>query len=334
MDPLIYGAERVLENLQKRLKRPLKRRIESYDPDEARDDKGRWAPGGGSGNIGSDKIEQSPFKLTPEQRAAEDRFRDYIGNHTTEAADEYRNGKDGRKGFGNVLNADDAKSLSADFRKEPGKFAMAAHEPASTLINKVLYPMMLKEPVPRGKDNNVLFTAGGGGAGKSSGLAASPALQKLADKAHIVYDGTFANANKAASKIDDALKAGKHVDIVFVHRDPVDAMLHGVVHRAEPKVPGGPVQRVVPLQEFASQHSSVQDAIGALYKKYQDNPKVTLYVVDNSFGLGQAKESALHKLSPPKSRDELIKVVGAALKKHHENGGMSRGVYDAITQNS
>ena len=70
---------------------------------------------------------------------------------------------------GRILNTDDARELSPHYRADRTKSA-DVHEPASAFV-KQMYADKLANPTPPGMDNKVIFTAGGTGAGKTTGLS-------------------------------------------------------------------------------------------------------------------------------------------------------------------
>ena len=119
------------------------------------------------------------------------------------------------------------------------------HAPASWLTKKLYAEALAKKP-KRGETNWVLFTAGGTGAGKSSALRS---MGSLADKAQIIFDTNMNGFDSALKKVNQALAAGKKVDIAYTFRDPVEALKEGALPRAmrqEEKYGSG---RTVPIDE-------------------------------------------------------------------------------------
>ena len=88
------------------------------------------------------------------------------------------------------------------------------------------YERRLETVAPGGQ---VVFMAGGGGAGKSS---AETLLAPLLEQAHTVYDGTLSSYDKAERNIQMALDAGQRVTIAYVYREPEEAFRNGVLTRA------------------------------------------------------------------------------------------------------
>ncbi|KPF90214.1 hypothetical protein IP81_15845 [Novosphingobium sp. AAP83] len=83
---------------------------------------------------------------------------------------------------GRILNTDLTRELSPEFRANRSRSA-EVHEPSSAFVKK-LYTQMLAEPVSAGSSKFVLFTAGGTGAGKSTGMDFVPETET----AGIIYD--------------------------------------------------------------------------------------------------------------------------------------------------
>jgi hypothetical protein len=232
------------------------------------------------------------------------------------------------KRFGNVLNADNAKELSDDYMKDRAAGAPAVHETASWLV-KELYHRELEKPAPKGKENLVVFTAGGAGAGKTTGIEGSKAAREAVNEAQIVYDGTLRPSHKAISKVDQALKAGKQAEVLYVYRNPIDAFRHGVLKRAVRQEAESGSGRTVPIDEFVAQYTSIDKSMESLSEKYKDNPNFHMVVIDNSYGPGKARVSSLENLpAPPKPdtlKEDLIEVLDGAYK----NGQISRKIYEA-----
>ncbi len=173
--------------------------------------KGITAGGPGSGcrgpNCGRPKsavsqIPKADYHLSPKERAIETRFRRKI------AADPKRMMMEYRANFGNVLNADNAKELSDDFKKDRTKSA-AVHEPASWLIKQ-----LWKEDLADKSKHTVFFTAGGAGAGKTTAIN-QVAPGTFSAKGDIIFDGTMRPAASAEKKVQQALDAGKAVAILY-----------------------------------------------------------------------------------------------------------------------
>jgi Zeta toxin len=283
--------------------------------------------GGGSSSGAANKparpnIPKSEFPLTPKQQKAEQRFKNQVEANPEKYISKYK------EKFGNVLNADNAKELSEDYNKDRSGGAAAVHETASWLV-KQMYERELAKPAPKGKENLVVFTAGGAGSGKTTALEGTPNAKATMDQAQLVYDGTLRPAPKAAVKIDQALKAGKEAVVLYVYRDPVDAFVNGVLKRAARQEQEFGSGRTVPIGEFVAQHASVSKSMEELNAKYKDNPGFYLSVIDNSKGQGNAVPSTLEDLPPAPDAKELEGRLIGALNTAYEQGKISHKIYAA-----
>ncbi len=283
---------------------------------------GCHGPNCGRPSKGVNAVPKSEFPLTGKQKLMEGRFRRQIGSDMEGAKHEYRSR------FGNVLNADNAKELSPDYMKDRSYGAAATHEPASFLV-KEMYKEELAKPAPMGKENTVVFTAGGAGAGKTTAIEGSPMAKAMMDHAQLVYDGTLRPASSAIKKIDQALAAGKQATVLFVHRDPVESFQNGVLKRADRQEKQYGSGRTVMLDEFAAQHSSIQHSMKDVQDRYKDNPNFHMHVIDNSRGPGNSKMANLEDLPKSMGRDELRTKLKGVLDEAYKNGNISRSIYKA-----
>ena len=103
--------------------------------------------------------------------------------------------------FGNVLNADNAAELFPEYAaslESRARFRVAVH-PAAQWIRDELFDRALANSFVK----EVVFTAGGNGAGKTSS----------APTGDTVYDSTLNNAGHASESIQRCLSAGKQVQV-------------------------------------------------------------------------------------------------------------------------
>ena len=235
------------------------------------------------------------------------------------AADEYAKIKSTDNG--RILNTDDARELSPAYRADRTKSA-DVHEPASAFVKR-LYAEKLAQPTPAGRDPLVLFTAGGTGAGKSSGLEL---MQKTSQRAEIIYDTNMNSLDSSVTKIDQALSAGRDVEIIYTFRDPVEALTVGALPRAER------MGRTVPLREHARTHMGSAQTMRELQAKYADDPRVQIRVVDNSLGKNNAKISQLDKL-PAQDYSGIEDKLYAALNQEYSAGRITETVYRGTAGN-
>lgn len=291
--------------------RKLRERLQAGGPGSGCHGPNCGRPGG---NIA--KIPKSQYPLSKAQTKVESTFRRQIGSDPEKWKQEYR------AKFGNVLNADNAKELSEDYKKNRTDMAMAVHEPASWLVKQMFAEDLVKPPDPE-KSNAVLFTAGGAGAGKTTAIENDPETKAVFDQAHSVLDGTMRPATKAIDYVGRTLGAGKDAVVVYVHRDPVEAFSNGVLPRA------ARTGRTVPLEEYARQHSSIQESMANLQDTFKNNPRFAMVVLDNSGGKGKATNTTLAQLPAARSYEELMPVLKSELAKAYNEGKISKQVYNA-----
>lgn len=185
----------------------------------------------------------------------------------------------------NIVAGDDAKFVVSGEdplrQKLDGTKSGEYHEPASALA-KVKLDQLLADPAT--KDRPVLLMAGGSGAGKTSGLkqVLKSGGRSLDDYAAVI--DTNSNAlSSADSKIQQALKSGRKVEMAYVYRDPLVAFKEGVIPRSKK------IGRIVPVAAHLDTHLGSNEVIHQLAEKYKGNPDVAIGAVDNSGAAGSAK---------------------------------------------
>lgn len=253
----------------------------------------------------------------------EQKFSDKINNHYEQARTEYENIPD--TDHGKVISTDSARELSEDYLADRSRSA-DVHEPASAFAKRY-YGEKLAEAPKDGEQPEVLFMGGGTGAGKTRTVESLLGNEK--NKSQLVYDTNMNKFNSAKEKIDQALAAGKKVTILYVYREPVDALVNGALKRAtnqEAKFGSG---RTVPLTEHASTHVGSRETIEKLEEHYRGNAHVSIQVIDNSQGKGNAKLSSLDKI-PKVSSEGLHERLNDALNKEYDNGNISQRTYDGF----
>ena len=253
--------------------------------------------------------------LSPQDQAIESKFGAEIQQNLGKAISSYK------KKFGNVLNTDNVRELSADYMRNKGELSSAVHEPASALT-KLMYSQKLAEPLEKGKKPWVVFTAGGSGTGKSTSIEKLPLFSKVREKARLVYDTNLNNTGSAVEKINQALDAGNKVNIFYVHRDPMEAFTNGVVPRSNR------IGRTVPIQEHINTNFGAPKTIKELSQIYKDNPNVSIKVINNSNGAGKATPGSLDLIdnlsyNVDRTTQRLIKTV----KKLYEQNQISKDQY-------
>lgn len=323
-----------------------------FDPDQPRDDRGRWSSGtsisdggpeigGGGGGVQSPIGNDSPTvsgaprfksrfggpvdpsviprdpKLTGVQKEIETAFANQLAANPDAAWDEYT--KLGSTKGGLILSGDDAKDLSPDYRKDKSNSA-AVHEPASWFI-KEAYAQRLQDPVVEGANDRVVFSAGGTGAGKTTAIQAS--VQGAFDGAAAVYDTNLNGSPSAWKKIDAALESGRNVNIFYVDRDP-EAAWESAMHRAMR------IGRTVPMEAHIATHVGARQTVLETMDHYATDSRVTVALVDNN-GTGRGTSRVI-------SRSELRQYnyagleerLTARLERAHDEGRISDQVYNGM----
>ena len=233
---------------------------------------------------------------------------------------------------GRILNTDDAREMSPEYRADRTRSA-DVHEPSSAFV-KQMYAEKLSQPTPPGMDNTVLFTAGGTGAGKTTGLQMAREVNQNIRDAEMVYDTNMNSFDSADKKIDQALKAGRKVGIVYTYRDPVEAMEGGALKRASRMEAEMGTGRTVPINEHFKTHMGSRDVMDQLQAKYGDDHRFHMMVIDNSRGPGNATVvSGLDKL-PRLDHNEVRKGLSDALEKAYRSGSISQAIYEGTRGNA
>ena len=175
---------------------------------------------------------------------------------------------------GVVLDTDLARALCAEWDRSDetrARYASAVHNPASAFVS-ALYHRRLAQPAVAGRDL-VVFTAGGGGSGKTTAVQERQAA--LLEEAHLVYDTTLAGLPPAVEKIDAALATGMAVVIIYVYR-PFEDAVRGVLDRALR------TGRAVPLTVLAADHAGAPRTVRALMEHYSHDARLHIIIIDNS----------------------------------------------------
>jgi hypothetical protein len=232
---------------------------------------------------------------------------------------------------GRILNTDDAREMSPEYRADRTRSA-DVHEPSSALV-KQMYADKLSQPTPSGRDNTVLFTAGGTGAGKTTGLQEANKVSQNIRNAEIVYDTNMNSFDSADKKISQALRAGRKVAIVYTYRDPVEAMENGALKRASRMEAETGTGRTVPIDEHFRTHAGSREVMEKLQQKYGDDSRFHLVAIDNSRGPGKAVVvSGLDKL-PKFNHTEVRKGLSDALENAFRSGKISEAIYKGTRGN-
>lgn len=220
---------------------------------------------------------------------------------------------------GRVLNTDVARELFPEYVQNRTRSA-DVHEGAST-FTKELYADKLRNPTPEGLDPVVTFTAGGTGSGKTSGLKMFGN-----DKSEMIYDTNMGNFDSAKNKIDQALEAGREVDIVYVYRDPVEALRNGSLSRAKNQQTKYGTGRTVPLKEHLKTHTGSREVIEQVGKEYANNPKVKINLIDNS--KLNPEPTTFDKL-PKIDKNKVSKKLRDTLDDMYKNNVITKEIYES-----
>jgi len=224
---------------------------------------------------------------------------------------------------GRILNTDAARELFPEYAADRTLSAQV-HEPASTFV-KNLYAEKLSLPTPKGLENTVVFTAGGTGAGKTSAIKrASQEASDAINNAEMIYDTNMNTFSSADDKIQQALKAGRNVQVFYTYRDPVTSLTEGALTRASKMEKNFGSGRTVPLSEHLKTHIGSQKTIKELAAKYKDNDNVIIRAIDNSKGVEDVRYMDIKDI-PKFNETELRKKLNEALEKSKSN--ISEAIY-------
>jgi hypothetical protein len=129
-------------------------------------------------------------------------------------------------------------------------------------------------------------------------------------------------------RIEQALAAGKQVQILYTYRDPVEALTGGALPRAmrqERELGSG---RTVPVAEHAKTHIGAAKVVRQIAEKYAADPRVNVTAVDNSLGKGKARISNLDLVPKPDlAHNEMEGKLNEAIQQQRETGKISESVY-------
>lgn len=227
-----------------------------------------------------------------------------------------------RKKFGNEISTDNAREIVspqyASSREERTRLSGATQKPAGDLADH-LFEEALRNPDPE-KRPVVTMTAGGTGAGKTTALASNPELPD----GQFVYDSNLGSKKSSVQKIEAAKAAGNQVRIVFVHRNPVEALTGGVLPRAMDE------GRVVGLDAHARMYRDAAENFGYLIRRYANDPDVRFSAIDNSRLAEGSRPMPLENTAKIRySTKDLRPQLRAALDKEYAAGRISESVYRA-----
>ncbi len=178
-----------------------------------------------------------------------------------------------------LLNADNVREV---FKPAGYNRINAAdyHESASSLTDQ-----LFQEDVSKLKPgDNYLFTAGSSGAGKSHALNSYPDLTKNMAAG---LDGNFSSGS-SLSRLKAVLDKGANVTLAYVHREPTEAWINGVIKRAVDPANGRVVPLSVMVDNFFGSQQKVLEA-ATKFKSALADGHLTIVGLDNRYGASGAK---------------------------------------------
>jgi len=204
---------------------------------------------------------------------------EYVINNYLTAREAFIN--ESRKEFtaDNVVSSDIGKFAIP--RMEATK-SIDYHEAGSALAKARTQELLVN---PATRDLDVLFMAGGSGAGKSRSLREMGI--ELGDYA-VTHDSNLDKFGSAIKKIEDVFDSGRKVQIIYVYRDPIVAYEQGVIPRIKKQ------NRVVPIKQHIETHLGARTNIERLMDEYGDKIKFT--IIDNTGRKGETKKSSIDKI--------------------------------------
>ena len=254
--------------------------------------------------------------LTPEERLVEQRARANLERNLAALAQAYRSQ------FGSEISTDNAREIVspeyAASREGRTQWSRATQKPAGALADH-LFEQALRRPDPA-KPRVVLMTAGGTGAGKTTVLSGNPEFSD----AQFVYDSNLGSKQSSVRKIEAAEAAGNQVEVVFVHRDPIEALTGGVLPRAMTE------GRIVDLEAHARMYRDSAENFGYLIRRFFSDPNVRFKAIDNSTGVEGARRMPLERASRIRYSTSVLRPkLRVALENEYAQGRISEAVYRA-----
>jgi hypothetical protein len=215
------------------------------------------------------------------------------------------------KAHGNVVDTDAVRALLPEWKRaskeeRASRLSAELHHVASDEA-KAIYEAKLARP--HGEHPTVTIMGGGAGVGKTT------VRKALGLEDDVIADTTLSSLKSAEAKIQQARDSGRTPEIVYVYRDPVEALREGVLDRV------GETDRTVPLRVFIRSHVKSNEVIRQIAEKH---PKLRIRVYRNSTA-GGLHESSLAEL-PRLSYNETGKAVASAFQNEVTTGRVSEAV--------
>ena len=179
----------------------------------------------------------------------------------------------------------------------------------------------------QGQPGDWLFTGGGPASGKSSGPAGL-----LRESADLVYDGTLANYDSIAPRIDAALSSGKQVEVAFVLRDPEKAIRQAAMRAMGQKAEVGS-GRTIPINWFSGMHVDARNTVKRLNERYADNDAFKITVTNNQGGINDARLGTLDEVVEI-DYNETVRKVTSVLEEMRNEGIIDEDIYQGFIRNT
>jgi hypothetical protein len=223
--------------------------------------------------------------------------------------------------FGVVVSTDHARELFPDYAaslESKLRYAGAVQHSAAYISDMVFGQVLQGEP-----GGNALFTAGGTGAGKTSAILQNIETGQAMAGARVIYDSNFNSFKSALAKVELALKAECTVSVIFVHRNPVEAYLEGVLPRALEQ------GRTVSIQGHLRMHKDSRGTFLKMQRRLQGNEKVAFTVLSNAGHESEVFKADVDYLRAVTYDDDAVcAVIRKGLDDAYTEGKIPQSLYE------
>ena len=251
------------------------------------------------------------LRMSDRERDVEQRFYDAILSDIHGAQERYRKVVL-KPEEGLLVDPDRVKELSDDFNADKS-LANAVHEPSSYAA-KEFFKNWLEDNI----DRPAVLTAGGGGSGKTEAMDTAKKVAGVTTDG-VIFDSTLSNFNTAVKKIEQVIKAGGKVEVLYTNT-PID--------KAFDFASGRP--RVVRITTLAEAHKGASDTFRMLEAAYKDNPNVELIVINNFGERHEMRQGNVDEL-PHYVYDETVKRLYESAKEKLASGKITQERFNALT---
>lgn len=225
-----------------------------------------------------------------------------------------------RDRFGVTVGTDLAREMFPDYCESLDsrlRFAISVQRAAAALADFVFDQIVAEV------DGGVaIFTAGGTGAGKTSAIMRDG---KTIEGAQVIVDGNFNSFKPNKRRIDVVLARNCKVNVIFVHRHPVEAYIKGVIPRALEQ------GRTVPIHGHLRMHKDSIEAFLKASRHYSRNQNVSFGVLNNT---GHELETFRTTVDYLKSVKYDSDVLEAAIRKGLDNEISEKRISQALYEAS